>query len=373
MTQTQIANNIQLHYLTGLPSRDNLYNDIASQPKGNLHLLLFSIAGFPYLNLPPWENDRLIVKTAQMLSEMLPEGAALYQWRDYSFAVLLPYYNLVFSQKWQNQVLTKAEQIKLPAHILEHFSLLSTMVSSPPIPMPKFLQEAETGLQAAIQSFRDFSFFNLSSSSPIFSSSSPIASSAKAKEYIQFALARLWAKDPYFIYLHNASAIYAKALAVQLDLSAENIKHLATAALWQDVAMNELPLNVLCGSEPLQNCDWQQIKKHPVIGAELLKYLNMDEAVCEAIRYHHENWNSGGYPNQLKGTDIPINARILRICTSWASLQLPRPWRNACNMVEALTVIQKGSGIYYDPALVKEFRNIVNSLAAPQASLLAIT
>ena len=104
MTQTQIANNIQLHYLTGLPSRDNLYNDIASQPKGNLHLLLFSIAGFPYLNLPPWENDRLIVKTAQMLSEMLPEGAALYQWRDYSFAVLLPYYNLVFSQKWQNQV-----------------------------------------------------------------------------------------------------------------------------------------------------------------------------------------------------------------------------------------------------------------------------
>ena len=361
MTQTLLNKNIIIHHLTGLPTRDLLYNSVMIQPKGDLHLIFFTITGFPYPNLDLREGDRLIAKTAKLLTETLPEEASLYQWRDSSFAVLLPYYKQNQAQDWQEEVLLKAHKIKTPANVLTKFRLSSTMVSSPPVPKKDLLKAGELELLAIEQKITEFSFFPIS------------AYTAKAKEYTNFALAKLWAKEPYFVYLHNAAAFYAKEIARTIGL-AENIQaNLVTAALWQDVAMNEIPLNILDCTSPLDEYEWEQIKKHPLIGAELLKYLKLDANIYETVRYHHENWNGTGYPDKLKGDDIPLNARILRLATSWAALQLPRPWRNSYKLAEALVQIQKASGTYYDPALVSAFRTIVPALPKPQDLIFTVT
>ena len=99
------------------------------------------------------------------------------------------------------------------------------------------------------------------------------------------------------------------------------------------------------------------MKKHPEMGAELIKDIHYLEHARPVILYHHERWNGSGYPYGLKGEKIPANARIVAIADSFDAMTTKRPYRKELTPQLAFNEIESGSGIQYDPLIVETFQH----------------
>jgi hypothetical protein len=100
------------------------------------------------------------------------------------------------------------------------------------------------------------------------------------------------------------------------------------------------------------------MKSHARIGAEILSEVNFPYPVVPIVRHHHENWDGSGYPDGLKGADIPIGARILAVVDCFDALTSHRPYRRALSASDAFEIIVKRRGTMYDPAIVDAFREM---------------
>ncbi len=106
------------------------------------------------------------------------------------------------------------------------------------------------------------------------------------------------------------------------------------------------------------------MKQHPVIGAE--KVLMPNDALRDLIpivKYHHEHWDGSGYPEKLKGEEIPFSARIVSIADAFHALISDRPYRKGLSVEKACEILKMGAGIQWDSALVRQFIQIAPSLS----------
>ncbi len=112
----------------------------------------------------------------------------------------------------------------------------------------------------------------------------------------------------------------------------------------------------------LSDDEWEVMKQHPVIGAE--KVLMPNETLRDLIpmvKYHHEHWDGSGYPEKLKGEEIPFSARIVSIADAFHALISDRPYRKGLSVQKACEILKMGSGIQWDPNLVRHFIQIAPS------------
>ena len=111
--------------------------------------------------------------------------------------------------------------------------------------------------------------------------------------------------------------------------------------------------------DKLSDEEWEIMKQHPSIGAE--KVLEPNEALRDLIpivKYHHERVDSKGYPEHLKGEDIPLAARIVSVADAYHALISDRPYRKGMPIEKACAILKDGSGIQWDPDLVRRFIEI---------------
>jgi HD-GYP domain-containing protein (c-di-GMP phosphodiesterase class II) len=109
---------------------------------------------------------------------------------------------------------------------------------------------------------------------------------------------------------------------------------------------------------PLTEDEWNEMKQHTVIGAELLKGIPYLSGAIPVIRSHHERWDGFGYPDGLRGGDIPRGARIVAVVDCFDAMTTDRIYHNANSQNEAINEIRKGAGNRYDPAVVDVFLSL---------------
>jgi putative nucleotidyltransferase with HDIG domain len=155
----------------------------------------------------------------------------------------------------------------------------------------------------------------------------------------------------------------ALILAKRVGLKDEaQLKALEAAALLHDIGKLAVPEHILNKPGRLTAAEFEKMKTHAPIGAEILAEVNFPYPVVPIVRHHHENWDGSGYPDGISGTDIPIGARILSIIDCYDALTSDRPYRRALPPAAAFAIIRERRATMYDPALVDAFERIYQML-----------
>ena len=145
---------------------------------------------------------------------------------------------------------------------------------------------------------------------------------------------------------------YAAMLAEAAGLSDAEVQAVRTAALLHDIGNMAVPEHILSKPDALTPEEFDRVKIHPRVGAEILKNVPFGAPVSDLVLSHHERWDGLGYPAGLRGEDIPFGARILAIADCFSTLQADRPYRPARSERDAIALLREYSGSAFDPALV---------------------
>jgi putative nucleotidyltransferase with HDIG domain len=157
---------------------------------------------------------------------------------------------------------------------------------------------------------------------------------------------------------------YAMGLAKALGgLDEQTLKAIQAAALLHDTGKLAVPERILNKPGKLTPAEFETMKLHVDVGANILSTIDFPYPVVPIVRAHHENWDGTGYPNGLKGTDIPIGARILSVVDCYDALTSDRPYRRAMSDEDALTIIRERRGTMYEPAVVDMFERVCRDIA----------
>jgi len=169
------------------------------------------------------------------------------------------------------------------------------------------------------------------------------------------------ARDPY-VYGHSRRVnTYAVALAEAIGLSPDDVSKVSTAALLHDIGKIGVPDKVLNKKGKLNGENWEAIKAHPRLGANIVGNIPNLVSCASAILHHHERWDGGGYPEGLKGEEIPMEARILAIADAFEAMNSARPYRPALSREEVIKELKKGAGVQFDPKLVEAFIGLIEA------------
>jgi len=151
------------------------------------------------------------------------------------------------------------------------------------------------------------------------------------------------------------TAVYADGMAEVMALDWRRRRELRIGALLHDVGKIGVPDAVLHKPGKLTYDEFNKMKLHPGLGAEVLSEFNFGCNLQDPVRWHHERWNGGGYPDGLKGEEIPLTARILAVVDCYDAVREDRPYRKGMERQEAINILRDGSGIYFDPVIVRCF------------------
>ena len=149
--------------------------------------------------------------------------------------------------------------------------------------------------------------------------------------------------------------IYAAGMGEVFGLSANEIAALKAGALLHDIGKLAVPPHILNKPGPLTPAEFEKMKIHTVVGAQILGRVDFPYPVIPIIRHHHEQWDGRGYPDRLRGEQIPITARIISVVDCFDSIREDRPFRRGMTMDEATALLLRGAGIHFDPAVVEQF------------------
>lgn len=178
--------------------------------------------------------------------------------------------------------------------------------------------------------------------------------------YFQFMgaiVALLDARDAYTAgHSHRVSA-YSEALARDFGLPPDQVEDIRVAALLHDIGKIGVPDDVLRKHERLTKEEFDLMKQHPTIGRKVLEQVGQFGKYLDAVEFHHENLDGTGYPRGLRGEEIPISARIVKVADVYDALNTDRPYRKKLCTEEVLRILRDGSGTHFDRLLVEIFLN----------------
>ena len=122
--------------------------------------------------------------------------------------------------------------------------------------------------------------------------------------------------------------------------------------LLHDIGKVAVPDSILHKPEPLTPQERELIQQHPITGWEIVRQVDFLGAATDVVRHHHERWDGAGYPDGLKGEDIPLTARVFAVADTIDALTTTRPYRPASPLSEARALVEEGRGTQFDPSVV---------------------
>jgi anti-anti-sigma regulatory factor len=150
-------------------------------------------------------------------------------------------------------------------------------------------------------------------------------------------------------------AEYVARLAQRMNVDRSELPDLLYGTIMRDIGMIEISDLVLKSPGKLSPEEWKLVQRHPLEGAEILRSMGFSEAACDVVRHHHERFNGQGYPHKLRGTAIPLGARMVSVVESFAAMLRETPYRPALSEEEALSVLQENWEMRYDPNVIEQF------------------
>ncbi|MHB1017156.1 MAG: HD domain-containing phosphohydrolase [Coriobacteriia bacterium] len=163
------------------------------------------------------------------------------------------------------------------------------------------------------------------------------------------------AKDPYTRGHSEGVATYALMIGEQLNLSQEQMTALEMAAYLHDIGKIGISEDILLKPGKLTDAEMNQMRHHPLIGANILKPVAFPWPIAPVVRHHHEHFDGMGYPAGLKTDEIPVLARVLTVADAFEAMVADRPYRRGRSHQEAILELERCSGAQFDPRIVEAF------------------
>ncbi len=188
----------------------------------------------------------------------------------------------------------------------------------------------------------------------------------EAQRTIETMVKMLHERDPYTAEHSEEVADLAEKIAREMGLPEDQIETIRAAALVHDIGKVGIPDTILNKPGPLNESEWRLIKQHTIIGFDLLKNLEMYSEAAQIVKYEHERWDGSGYPEGLKGEQIPLGARIIHVADVYHALTSDRLYRESQGKprhyepAEAVRIIQAESGRQFDPKVVEALVRVIS-------------
>jgi len=179
---------------------------------------------------------------------------------------------------------------------------------------------------------------------------------------VRVIAASLDARDPYTMGHSTRVARMACALGRRLGMDEKELSNLERAAIFHDLGKMGAPDVVLKGGEPMSPSEEERMKNHPVDGTEILRMAPFLHRYIPVVRAHHEWYNGEGYPDGIKGDDIPIHAQIIALADAFDAMTTDRPYREALSSEEAIDEILGFRGTQFSPELADAFAKMVREM-----------
>lgn len=160
-------------------------------------------------------------------------------------------------------------------------------------------------------------------------------------------------RDPYTAGHSRRVATTARRLALRLGLTAEEADTIESAGRVHDVGKVAIDPAVLAHPGKLNEAQWAEMRRHPVLGADVIAHFAAYGDGHRLVRHHHEGWDGSGYPDGLAGEAIPLGARILAVADTFDALTSDRPYRRGMGVASALAILADGAGHQWDPGIVE--------------------
>jgi HD-GYP domain-containing protein (c-di-GMP phosphodiesterase class II) len=148
----------------------------------------------------------------------------------------------------------------------------------------------------------------------------------------------------------------------------ETLDELARAAELHDVGKVAIPDEILAKPGPLDETEWNFVRRHTVIGERILLAAPALRSVARLVRSSHEHWDGGGYPDGLSGEQIPLGARVVSVCDAFQAMTSERLYRTRVSEAEALAELRRCSGSQFDPAVVRALGRVLERTGAAEAA-----
>jgi HD-GYP domain-containing protein (c-di-GMP phosphodiesterase class II) len=167
------------------------------------------------------------------------------------------------------------------------------------------------------------------------------------------------AKDPYTRGHSERVARYSIAIGKNLSLNERDMKNLRISALLHDVGKIGIDDRILRKPGALSDDEFEVMKGHPAKGAAIMSGVAQLADCIPGMKYHHEKWSGGGYPDNLEGEAIPMQARIVAIADTFDAMTTNRPYQKAMELSYVVEKIRSFGGTRFDPRVVDAFANAV--------------
>jgi len=162
-------------------------------------------------------------------------------------------------------------------------------------------------------------------------------------------------RDPYLAEHCRHVQHYAEIIAREMELPDRVVKRVRVSAMLHDIGMLAMPDSILISSEPLTEEQRAAVRRHPLLGVQVMEKLAVLEQEIPAVRYHHERFDGKGYPEGISGSAIPLTARILAVADAFDAMTSPANTVGVRPRLEALEEIRDSAGSQFDPNVVESF------------------
>ena len=164
-------------------------------------------------------------------------------------------------------------------------------------------------------------------------------------------------RDPYTGGHVERVTEYALVVGAHLGWHESKLEHLHYGAILHDIGKIHIRESTLLKTSQLNDEEFQEIRRHPVIGAEMIADIPYLAGAVPIVRYHHERWDGKGYPEGLSGNDIPEGARIVAVVDTFDAMTTDRPYSSAVSLQEAYEELLRCAGEQFDPGVISAFQN----------------
>jgi diguanylate cyclase (GGDEF)-like protein/PAS domain S-box-containing protein len=343
----------ELHYLlehddlTGLYNRRRFEKEIDRlnvESQLPLSIIIADINGLKLINdsFGPAEGDKIIVETANVITSCCREGDFLFRTGGDEFSLLLPKTDLQTARNLLKEIQIAVERFNLSAHIEANYINLSVGAET------KVSMETDFKLVSK----RAADFMNQRKLLEKNSSFSAILSSIKAT---------MFEKSHETEEHSERMSRLSREIGLKLNLSQIELDHIVLLAKLHDIGKVGISEQILKKPGKLNEDEWVEMKKHPEIGYRIAMSSPNLAPIAEYILYHHERWDGRGYPQNLKGTDIPLISRIVGVVDAYDAMTEDRVYRKSITHEDAIEEIKRCAGTQFDPQIVEVFVEVLES------------
>ena len=330
--------------LTKLGNRRKLFDDLESAlrlaPDAQDHVFaIYDLDGFKRYNDTyghPAGDSLLRRLGAKLAAAMEPEGRA-YRLGGDEFCILVPSHG--------EPAASVAEAGR--AALTEHGEGFRVSASAGTVLLP-----AEATVASEAMRLSDRRMYSEKS----------IRSGRTERESEELLLTLMREREPELADHHEGVSRLSVAVGRELGFDAEEIDVLRRAAESHDIGKIAIPEEILRKPAPLDEIEWELMRKHTIIGERLLGTFPSMAPVARLVRSSHESWDGKGYPDGLAGEEIALGARVIRVCDAYDAMCSERPYSSRRSQQDALAELRRGAGSQFDPELVEVFCRVVDQV-----------